>query len=372
MFIKKVAHNGVFFLLLMPTRHVKEGVLVVGTILLFNILWYFYFISFNNVYKQPEFCSDLEKEAPQIWKMTNNFSKSRDITYTSQASVEFFDRFYVITEYWKGPIAIAVFFEPNQVEQIENWKKIYCSNKVYERTSLAFLQKEDLKYNLSDDYAINELRNFAWNLVETEFTFVVDIDHIPLPNSYQSLKKTVSEHLTDPKMALIIPPFENSLTKNFDIGIREFIGDFPVNKSELCDLFRTHEFGIFHAGFFPAYGPIKYPYWFTAEEPYPVKYEAHFEPYVIIRTEVKIRFWELFAGKGFNYSSWTFELASDGFNFLVLPDIFQIHWPHSGHNGLTSGFFQRMKVSFASHMYSKNQSLEFTTAIDQFLFGEIF
>ena len=69
--------------------------------------------------------------------------------------------------------------------------------------------------------------------------------------------------------------------------------------------------------------------WRTATKPYRVKWQPHFEPYIVARKSDLPRYDQRFVGFGWNKVSHVMELAAQGCQFLVLPNIFAIHLPHA-------------------------------------------
>ena len=293
-------------------------------------LSFFYSDLTGFVFFKPKICRNLIlTETPQTWTMNKHYGDS-DITYTSHSKIGFFDRFSELTEYWDGPIVITVFLEGKKEsmvhQQMRKWKDIYCNNNIFERTTLIFLRVKDV---INSDYPINELRNIAWNYVKTEYMFVTDLGVIPPPNKYNSLKQDISKYLNNhSKNALIIPVFKK--TDKRQVLPNRFERKFPLNKEEVVSLYNEEILFPYSQKIFPlAHAPTNYSLWCETNDFYYVKYQLYYEPYIIVRTDIAIRFWETFSLTGnFHYSSWILELALDGFQFIVNPDFYIINWSY--------------------------------------------
>lgn len=315
-------------------------------------------ISTDNI---PFFCTDTTAELPDLMEMTKKDWSDHDITYTSHCKEDLLNRFKILKDHWEGPIVIVIFSASKHPFK-ELWKNIYCSDNYYERVTLSFVSPKDLNIaENSQEYPINKLRNYAWNLVKTDFTFVVDLDQIPNLNSYETIKFNVKEQFKnfDSSIGLIVPTFEAVNTQGTFVTEKNFVDNFPKDKPDLVERFNSKEFGVFYGTIWEAaYKPTDYGKWLNAASPYLVTYKPHFEPYVIVRTSIPVRFWEDFAGYGKNYASWTLELVIENFEFIVLPDSFIIHWSHPKSNQIVSVDNSKMRKSFLKHMFSKNLTEE--------------
>ncbi|GJQ75251.1 hypothetical protein Trydic_g9850 [Trypoxylus dichotomus] len=65
-----------------------------------------------------------------------------------------------------------------------------------------------------------------------------------------------------------------------------------------------------------------------------VKWKMNFEPYVVVMSNVT-KFDERFIGFGWNKVSHIMELEAQGYEFIVLPDVFVVHKPHAPSNDIT-------------------------------------
>lgn len=59
-----------------------------------------------------------------------------------------------------------------------------------------------------------------------------------------------------------------------------------------------------------------------------IQWEEDFEPYVVVRNNVS-KYDKRFVGFGWNKVAHIMELQAQGYEFVVLPNVFSIHMPHS-------------------------------------------
>ena len=91
-----------------------------------------------------------------------------------------------------------------------------------------------------------------------------------------------------------------------------------------------------------------------------MKWKDDFEPYIVVMKKVA-RYDERFVGFGWNKVSHIMELHVRGYRFLVLPNLFIIHMPHSPSKDITRfrsskiyrRCLKRLKEDFKSALRSK-------------------
>ncbi|XP_074637391.1 glycosyltransferase-like protein gnt15 isoform X2 [Acropora palmata] len=129
---------------------------------------------------------------------------------------------------------------------------------------------------------------------------------------------------TDDKLAFVVPAFD---------GARNLlIRDLPETKEELIGMvkskdklapFRKVESPLSHSN-------TNYIKWYQTNEPYEVRsYQDKYEPYLILRRTPELPFYDQrFTGYGMNKISHVIELALLRYKFIVLPDVWIIHYYH--------------------------------------------
>nr|VZI51921.1 unnamed protein product [Spirometra erinaceieuropaei] len=162
-----------------------------------------------------------------------------------------------------------------------------------------------------------------------------------------SLKRSSPENDSRP-VAYVIPAFETFYT--------QFL--FPANKTELLNQINTGVVKPFRIDLWPAgHQATNYTHWYKSSIPYEVKWEADFEPYVVVKKSAA-KFDTRFLGFGWNKVAYTMLLDALGYRFVVLPEVFVIHLPHSPSMDVyrfrNSPFFrrclERFKVEFIKEL----------------------
>ncbi|PIK41698.1 putative glycosyltransferase-like protein LARGE1-like [Apostichopus japonicus] len=169
-------------------------------------------------------------------------------------------------------------------------------------------------------YPVNYLRNVALKQVQTEYIFLTDVDFLPMKGLHTNLKKqVVNQNMENTKKALIVPAFE---TLRYRL-------DFPKTKSEVIHQLNLGTLLTFRYHVWPkGHAPTNFAKWRTAITPYTVQWEADFEPYIVIRKDCP-HYDTRFVGFGWNKVSHIMEVDAQGYEFVVLPNAFIIHMPHT-------------------------------------------
>jgi glycosyltransferase-like protein LARGE len=68
--------------------------------------------------------------------------------------------------------------------------------------------------------------------------------------------------------------------------------------------------------------------WRTSTTPYTIRVSKDFEPYIVWKKSI-VRYDTRFLGFGWNKVSHIMALDAEEYEFVVLPDVFIIHQPHS-------------------------------------------
>merc|ERR1712071_446133 len=156
--------------------------------------------------------------------------------------------------------------------------------------------------------------------VRTPFVFLSDIDFLPMPGLYTVLKRSVqSMKLSSTNKALVVPAFET----------QRYRAQMPSSKAEVISMLDLGDLFTFRYHVWPrGHAPTNFPLWRTSTIPYKIKWEANFEPYVVVRRDV-VRYDQRFLGFGWNKVSHTKELDAQGYEFYVLANAYIVHLPHS-------------------------------------------
>ncbi|CAH0560647.1 unnamed protein product [Brassicogethes aeneus] len=243
-----------------------------------------------------------------------------DVTLVAQCSFDRLVVFEEIANYWPGPMSITFYLSDAELIRASDF--ILHSEILMKRKNIAY----HVVFKDGDFYPINILRNTGLSNVDTPFVFLTDIDFIPVSKLYSAIKDYLKETKKLINEALIIPAFELSY----------FADSIPRNKSKLIELWEKGRVNPFLEKIWPSgHSPTNFPAWQNAEEPYNVKWDHDFEPYIVVRSNVT-QYDKRFVGFGWNKVSHIMELEAQGYTFTVLPNVFIVHKPHSPSSDMIS------------------------------------
>jgi len=245
---------------------------------------------------------------------TNNYS-DYEVTLVAQLSVDRLHMLEQIVNHWKGPISFALYLtDPESQTFVEFYDS---SDLLKSRCDVGY----HIVFKEGQFYPVNYLRNIALDQAPTEYVFLSDIDFLPSYGISTTLQDSIRiMNIKDLRRVLIVPAFESQRYKS--TGFPETKAEL-VKKLDLGELFtfRFHDWPSGHA----ATNFIK---WRTSTTPYSVKVSKDFEPYIVAKKNI-VRYDTRFVGFGWNKVSHILSLVAEEYDFIVLPDVFILHQPHS-------------------------------------------
>jgi glycosyltransferase-like protein LARGE len=182
-------------------------------------------------------------------------------------------------------------------------------------------------------YPFNAVRNRALMMVDTDVVILLDADFLPSQELSHMYKQhdSYSELLDvlDTKTAYVLPAFETS--NNGIDGVHVARKAATHGKEEVVDAWHDGTVKGFQLDQYSAgHGPTRYEQWLTAQEPYSIKYEKGFEPYIMIARKYVPWYDERFRGYSRNKIVHLTHLAEQlGVKMRVHDKGFVIHTPHS-------------------------------------------
>ncbi|CAH1103883.1 unnamed protein product [Psylliodes chrysocephalus] len=266
-----------------------------------------------------DICSEFHGLSNMHWRTILFFREYKyvavenDITFVAQLS---FDRLQTIEELvkaWPGPISFTLYV--SDPELLKSIAFITNSEILKDRWNVAY----HAVFKEGDVYPINILRNIGLRNVQTQFVFLADIDFYPSNDLYETLIKYITVYGSLKNKALIVPAFE----------IQKFVNQLPTDKKRILDGLNDKSIIPFLSMIWaPGHTPTMYNTWRNSTKPYKVKWEVDYEPYIVVRSDV-VQYDENFIGFGWNKVSHIMELEAQNYEFIVLPDVFIIHKPHT-------------------------------------------
>jgi glycosyltransferase-like protein LARGE len=241
-------------------------------------------------------------------------SGDSDVTLISHLSIDRLHLLELLSKHWTGPMSLSVYCtDMDTALLVQHFK---------ESTVLSLRQNIALHvvYKKGPFYPVNLLRNVALRHVNTPFVFLSDIDLIPSYGSYDAIKAVLSDTMRNQdKKALIVPAFESF----------QYKVSYPTTKTDLLKKYQQGKIVPFRVREWPkGHSPTNFDRWFREKESYKVNWTADFEPYVVVRSSVHV--YDLrFIGFGWNKVSHIMEMDAEGYQFIVLPNVFMVHLPHA-------------------------------------------
>ncbi|XP_063960488.1 xylosyl- and glucuronyltransferase LARGE1-like [Lytechinus pictus] len=237
-----------------------------------------------------------------------------DVTLVAQLSMDRLQMLEAICKHWEGPISLALYMSDAEAQQFLRYA--LSSETLMARKNIGY----HVVYKDGQFYPVNYLRNTAMSQVKTPYMFLSDIDFLPMYGLYDYLRKAIGMlDMATANKALVVPAFE---TLRYRLN-------FPKSKADLLHMldmgtlftFRYHVWQKGHA-------PTNFARWRTATTPYQVQWEPDFEPYVVVKKDCP-KYDPRFLGFGWNKVSHIMELDAQSYDFIVLPNAFIIHMPHT-------------------------------------------
>ncbi|KAM6158844.1 xylosyl- and glucuronyltransferase LARGE2 [Rhynchocyon petersi] len=242
-------------------------------------------------------------------------SQVPDVTLVAQLSMDRLQMLEALCSHWLGPMSLALYLTDAEAQQFLHFVK--TSPVLSARLNVAY----HVVYREGPLYPINHLRNVALAQARTSHVFLSDIDFLPCYSLYHDLRASISqlEQGRQHKVALVVPAFESP---HYRIS-------FPASKAEVLALLDSSSLYTFRYHVWPqGHAPTDYARWREAKAPYRVQWAADYEPYVVVPRTCP-QYDTRFVGFGWNKVAHIVELDAQEYEFLVLPEAFMIHMPHT-------------------------------------------
>ena len=262
-------------------------------------------------------CNNL-KEQSQVQFLTHTFFYGNsytpvdeyDVTLITQLTMDRIRTLHNLLLHWNGPASITMYGDESEKLKVMQYFKSF--SLLRPNLVIHIVYRKPGSY-----YPINYLRNVAASAVTTPYVFLIDLDFMPSYGLYSYLRKAAELLMTtNPRRALVVPAFEAFMNNTI----------YPKDKPTLLEQMKELTVQPFHP-YFKGHTPTNYTKWVKASYPYVTNWAKDYEPYVLVRSNV-VRYDQRFMGYGFNKISHLTELRAQGYEFVVLPDPFLIHYPH--------------------------------------------
>ena len=151
---------------------------------------------------------------------------------------------------------------------------------------------------------------------------------------------------------------------------RELAESLPTNKSALLSLVRAGRMRQVHAQkYSPAHNATNYDRWYRVavdSEPFQVRYEHEYEPYLVARIADLPPWDERFVGYGYDKVVHVLTLALEQTELRVLPGLFATHVDHGVPRWRRTGALLRIRVFQNFHTVLQELLHDYTDASEFF------
>jgi len=280
----------------------------------------------------------------QATRLSTDSMERPDVTIATQFTADRSESLVALHQLWRGPISAVLFVRDlSDILQIEEIRQ--HTPLIEEWVDFHFVYANVP----SDPYPVNLLRAFAIQQVRTTYHISLDVDFLPRPGLREYLCTFLSGPIQVPSdesengeltagitiengrvldgagnsvqlAVLVVPAFEMD-------GLR-MSSHVPRHKKDLARFVRNAKARPLNVKLrAEAHAPSDYKRWFAASNVFEVKYQNHYEPFLLGTREMPL-FDQRFQGYGFDKASQAYELYRMNARFFVLNDAFIVHMDH--------------------------------------------
>ncbi len=289
---------------------------------------------------------DLERVL--ILRSTKKIPK-RAVTIVTQLSIERLSMLEQQCAHWPHPIAAVVYIPMVEgkissteddtwngtsldigIDEVKQYAERMKTSKCI--LDLELVVEERCTFEQATLYPTNAVRNRALLMSRSDIVLLLDVDFVvDLSLAYDLEDEQRSKELMDILVsgsALVLPAFEA-----WDQGERgKTIALTAVRqgKKYIVKKFMYNIVMGFHMAHYPqGHEPTLFWKWINTSDPYPVKHETGFEPYILMLKEHVPYYDERFRGYYFNKVEQLMHISTQfGLPFIVHPLSFVVHVPH--------------------------------------------
>lgn len=273
----------------------------------------------------------------------------RAVTIVTQLSIERLSMLEQQCAHWPHPIAAVVYIPMVQgkissteddswngtslevgIDEVKRYAEQMKTSKCI--IDIELVVEERCTFEQATLYPTNAVRNRALIMSRSDIVLLLDVDFVvDLSLAYDLEDENRSQELLDllnSGAAVVLPAFEA-----WDQGERGktiALTAVKEGKKYIAKKFMYNIVMGFHMAHYPqGHEPTLFWKWINTTEPYPVKHETGFEPYILMLKEHVPYYDERFRGYYFNKVEQLLHISTQfGLPFIVHPSSFVVHVPH--------------------------------------------
>ena len=273
----------------------------------------------------------------------------RSVTIVTQLSIERLSMLEQQCAHWPHPIAAVVYIPMVQGKisstEDDSWNgtslevgidevKQYAERMKTSKCSIdiELVVEERCTFEQATLYPTNAVRNRALIMSRSDIVLLLDVDFVvDLSLAYDLEDEQRSKDLMDilsSGSAVVLPAFE--AWDQGERGKNIALTAVKEGKTYIAKKFMYNIVMGFHMAHYPqGHEPTLFWKWINTTEPYPVKHETGFEPYIVMLKEHVPYYDERFRGYYFNKVEQLMHISTQlGLPFIVHPSSFVVHVPH--------------------------------------------
>lgn len=289
---------------------------------------------------------DLERVL--ILRSSKNIPK-RAVTIVTQLSIERLSMLEQQCAHWPHPIAAVVYIPMVQgkissteddtwngtsldagIDELKQYAERMKGSKCI--IDIELVVEERCTFEQATLYPTNAVRNRALIMSRSDIVLLLDVDFVvDLSLAYDLENEQRSKELMDILLsgaAVVLPAFE--AWDQGERGKNIALTAVQEGKKFIAKKFMYNIVMGFHMAHYPqGHEPTLFWKWINTTEPYHVKHETGFEPYILMLKEHVPYYDERFRGYYFNKVEQLLHISTQfGLPFIVHPSSFVVHVPH--------------------------------------------
>ena len=234
-----------------------------------------------------------------------------DISIIVTCSIDRLDRLRRMCSLWTGVVSVAVLLPPasclcqqQYARAVRLVRSLHAEVETAGRCRLDIVcmsQRYPVVGVAATLFPINALRNAALSVAATDVVFVLDVDLVPCCGAHELLLSALGggaprDAVVDGRICVVVPALELAAgVQLFHAAAGEVLAVARAGKAGAVRALMSARLRAFHALQYPkGHAPTQLERWAQASEPYEVRHEPGFEPYLLVGRTFAPTFVDLF------------------------------------------------------------------------------